>query len=108
MIYKPINSNRLQERLSEQKNVGSDSEGPCIYLQQEVESPQTTVVQHQVFEHKVKMLVVNKNNEQRLITFEIPEEDCTVEDLLELVINNLYQSNIFDFTLIFYMKYTLI
>ena len=32
------------------------------------------------------MLVTLSNGEQRLITFDIPNEDCTVQDLLEQVL----------------------
>lgn len=42
-------------------------------------------VRHQIKGNIAKMLVVFINGEQRLITFEIPHEDCTVQDLLKQV-----------------------
>lgn len=55
------------------------------YLQQEIKDPASTIVQHQINGNEAKMLVILPNGEQRLITFEVPKEDCTVLDLLEQV-----------------------
>jgi hypothetical protein len=55
------------------------------YLQQEIDDPHTAIVQQQITGNEAKMLVILANGEQRLITFEVPKEDCTVQDLLEQV-----------------------
>ncbi|KAF7988801.1 hypothetical protein HCN44_007111 [Aphidius gifuensis] len=53
------------------------------YLQKAIDNPQTEIVQDQVEGNVVKMLVVMPKNEQRLIIFDLPNEKCTVHDLLE-------------------------
>lgn len=57
--------------------------------------PSTFIVQHQVTGNVVKMLIVSNinNNNQRLITLEIPEQNCTVQDLLDIISD---QITIFD------------
>ncbi|EFN85023.1 Sentrin-specific protease 6 [Harpegnathos saltator] len=55
------------------------------YLQKTISDPQNTIVQHQINGNTAKMLVMLATGEQRLITFDIPNEDCTVHDLLEQV-----------------------
>lgn len=61
------------------------SSASVAYLQKVIENPSTTIVQNQIDGNTVKMLVVLQNEEQRLITFDIPNEPCTVQDLLEQV-----------------------
>ncbi|KAF7988796.1 hypothetical protein HCN44_007106 [Aphidius gifuensis] len=53
------------------------------YLQKVIDNPQTTIVQHQIEGNIVSILAVMSKDEQRLITFDIPNEKCTVNDLLE-------------------------
>ncbi|XP_043519425.1 uncharacterized protein LOC122533609 isoform X2 [Frieseomelitta varia] len=53
------------------------------YLEKVIHNPTNTKVQHQIQGNTAKMLVMLSNGEQRLITFDIPNEDCTVQDLLE-------------------------
>ncbi|CAL1674389.1 unnamed protein product [Lasius platythorax] len=67
---------------SEHENNSSES---VAYLQKIINDPSTAIVQHQIQGNEAKMLVMLATGEQRLITFEIPNEDCTVHDLLEQV-----------------------
>ncbi|XP_050444549.1 uncharacterized protein LOC126848050 isoform X2 [Cataglyphis hispanica] len=55
------------------------------YLQKIINDPSTAIVQHQIKGNEAKMLVILGTGEQRLITFEIPKEDCTVHDLLDQI-----------------------
>ena len=69
-----------------QENQSEDGTSASIaYLQKVIENPSTTIVQNQVDGNTVKMLVALHSGEQRLITFDIPNEPCTVQDLLEQV-----------------------
>ncbi|XP_015114998.1 uncharacterized protein LOC107039748 [Diachasma alloeum] len=65
---------------SSETDAGSES---IAYLQQTITHPHQTIVQDQIKGNTVKMLVVLPTGEQRLITFDIPNEECTVQDLLE-------------------------
>lgn len=67
---------------SEHENSSSES---VAYLQKIINDPSTAIVQHQIQGNEAKMLVMLATGEQRLITFEIPNEDCTVHDLLDQV-----------------------
>ncbi|CAL1674391.1 unnamed protein product [Lasius platythorax] len=67
---------------SEHENNSSES---VAYLQKIINDPSTAIVQHQIQGNEAKMLVMLATGEQRLITFEIPNEDCTVHDLLEQI-----------------------
>ncbi|XP_018399292.1 PREDICTED: uncharacterized protein LOC108777009 isoform X1 [Cyphomyrmex costatus] len=55
------------------------------YYKNSVNDPESTIVQQHVKGNTAKMLVMLPTGEQRLITFDIPNEDCTVHDLLEQV-----------------------
>ncbi|XP_071581214.1 uncharacterized protein [Temnothorax nylanderi] len=55
------------------------------YLQKTINDPTNAIVQHQIQGNTAKMLVMLTTGEQRLITFDIPNEDCTVHDLLDQV-----------------------
>lgn len=55
------------------------------FLEKVIHNPTNTKVQHQIQGNTAKMLVMLSNGEQRLITFDIPNDDCTVQDLLEQV-----------------------
>ncbi|XP_034942141.1 uncharacterized protein [Chelonus insularis] len=74
----------------EKSNQGDLSTGDCdsgsesfAYLQKVIDNPANAIVQQQISGNVVKMLVVLPSGEQRLITFDIPNEECTVQDLLE-------------------------
>ncbi|XP_029162555.1 uncharacterized protein LOC114934091 isoform X2 [Nylanderia fulva] len=67
---------------SEHENNSSES---VAYLQKIINDPSTAIVQHQIQGNEAKMLVMLTTGEQRLITFEIPNEDCTVHDLLDQI-----------------------
>ncbi|XP_014229529.2 uncharacterized protein LOC106654253 isoform X2 [Trichogramma pretiosum] len=54
---------------------------PCF--KQDIKDPAKTIVQHQVKGNEAKIVVILENGEQRLISFGVPEDDCTVADLLE-------------------------
>lgn len=54
-------------------------------LMLEIDDPSTAIVQNHVTVEEAKMLVKSKNGQQRLLTFGIPEDPCTVQDLLESV-----------------------
>ncbi|KAL7298667.1 hypothetical protein TKK_0008431 [Trichogramma kaykai] len=57
---------------------------PIAYpVKEEIKDPTKTIVQHQVAGNEVKMLVILKSGEQRLITFTLANHECTVADLLE-------------------------
>uniref|UniRef100_A0ABD2XM57 Uncharacterized protein n=1 Tax=Trichogramma kaykai TaxID=54128 RepID=A0ABD2XM57_9HYME len=79
----------IELRLSSSTNQVTESDSEenssesIAYLQQDVGDPAKTVVQHQVKGNEAKMLVILENGEQRLISFGVPEDDCTVADLLE-------------------------
>ena len=49
----------------------------------EIENPHTAIVQKNIENNEVKILVFLNHGEQRLITFEVPNENCRVQDLLE-------------------------
>lgn len=66
----------------EQENSSSES---VAYLQKTINDPTNAIVQHQIQGNTAKMLVMLATGEQRLITFDIPNEDCTVHDLLDQV-----------------------
>lgn len=67
---------------SECENNSSES---IAYLQKTIHDPTNAIVQHQIQGNTAKMLVMLATGEQRLITFDIPNEDCTVHDLLDQV-----------------------
>jgi len=66
----------------EHENTSTES---IAYLQKTINDPANAIVQHQVQGNTAKMLVMLATGEQRLITFDIPNEDCTVHDLLDQV-----------------------
>ncbi|KZC07907.1 Sentrin-specific protease 7, partial [Dufourea novaeangliae] len=72
-----------QQHFSSQTDSENSSSESIAYLQQVIDNPTNTIVQHQIQGNTAKMLVTFANGEQRLITFDIPNEDCTVQDLLE-------------------------
>nr|XP_033339479.1 sentrin-specific protease 7-like [Megalopta genalis] len=72
-----------QQNFSSQTDSENSSSESIAYLQQVIDNPTNTIVQHQIQGNTAKMLVTFVNGEQRLITFDIPNEDCTVQDLLE-------------------------
>ncbi|XP_011307387.1 uncharacterized protein [Fopius arisanus] len=75
-----IDGSTLDLHNSTDTDAGSES---IAYLQQTITNPQQTIVQEQIKGNTAKMLVVLPTGEQRLITFDIPNEECTVQDLLE-------------------------
>lgn len=80
----PDKTKTNQQNFSSQTEENNSSES-IAYLQQIIRKPAETIVQHQIQGNTAKMLVTLSNGEQRLITFDIPNEDCTVQDLLEQV-----------------------
>nr|XP_031839540.1 uncharacterized protein LOC116430050 isoform X2 [Nomia melanderi] len=72
-----------QQNVPSQTDSENSSSESIAYLQQVIDNPTNTIVQHQIQGNTAKMLVTFANGEQRLITFDIPNEDCTVQDLLE-------------------------
>lgn len=75
----------IQQVSSPQSEHESSSNESVAYLQKIINDPSTAIVQHQIKGSEAKMLVILISGEQRLITFEIPKEDCTVHDLLDQV-----------------------
>ncbi|XP_043675797.1 uncharacterized protein LOC122632713 isoform X1 [Vespula pensylvanica] len=78
----------LQERgiLKQQSSpsqADSEESESIAYLQKVIANPSNTIVQRQIQGNTAKMLVMLPNGEQRLITFDISNDDCTVQDLLE-------------------------
>ncbi|XP_012137297.1 uncharacterized protein LOC100878812 [Megachile rotundata] len=78
----PDKSGGNQNFTSQTDSENSSSES-IAFLQKVIRNPTDTIVQHQIKGNTAKMLVMFSNGEQRLITFDIPNEDCTVQDLLE-------------------------
>ncbi|XP_076650247.1 uncharacterized protein LOC143357617 isoform X2 [Halictus rubicundus] len=72
-----------QPNFSLQTDSENSSSESIAYLQQVIDNPTNTIVQHHIQGNTAKMLVTFSNGEQRLIEFDIPNEDCTVQDLLE-------------------------
>lgn len=80
----------MQEKTAAMQHSSPQSENENLnesvaYLQKIINDPSTAIVQHQIKGNEAKMLVILGTGEQRLITFEIPKEDCTVHDLLDQV-----------------------
>ncbi|XP_043605079.1 sentrin-specific protease 7-like isoform X2 [Bombus pyrosoma] len=75
----PIN----QQSFPSQTDSENGSTESIAYLEKVIHNPTNTKVQPQIQGNTAKMLVMLSNGEQRLITFDIPNEDCTVQDLLE-------------------------
>ncbi|KOC62807.1 hypothetical protein WH47_02510 [Habropoda laboriosa] len=74
-----------QQSFSSQTDSESSLSESVAFLEKVIHNPIDTKVQHQIQGNTAKMLVMLSNGEQRLITFDIPNEDCTVQDLLEQV-----------------------
>lgn len=70
---------------SPQLDHDSSSTESVAYLQKTISDPANTIVQHQIKGNKAKMLVMLASGKQRLITFDIPKEECSVKDLLDQV-----------------------
>lgn len=51
-----------------------------------IDDPRFSVVNHQINGKLANMLVILPNGLQKLLTFDIPDENCTVEDLLKQVV----------------------
>ncbi|XP_025270325.1 uncharacterized protein LOC105249552 isoform X2 [Camponotus floridanus] len=75
----------IQQVSSPQSEHENNSNESVAYLQKIINDPSTAIVQHQIKGNEAKMLVILASGEQRLITFEIPNEDCTVHDLLDQI-----------------------
>ncbi|XP_036141062.1 uncharacterized protein LOC105830930 isoform X2 [Monomorium pharaonis] len=84
------------ERVQEKGHVTQQSSSPRLehdnhssesiaVFQKAIHDPLNTIVRHQIPGNTAKMLVMLASGEQRLITFDIPNEDCTVHDLLDQV-----------------------
>ncbi|XP_033226791.1 uncharacterized protein LOC117179068 isoform X2 [Belonocnema kinseyi] len=86
-IQEKIISGRVtqQQSCTPKSETESNSSESYAYLQRVIENPASAIVQEQIKGNVAKMLVVLLDGEQRLITFDIPAEDCTVQDLLEQV-----------------------
>ncbi|XP_036141306.1 uncharacterized protein LOC114254295 isoform X2 [Monomorium pharaonis] len=56
-----------------------------LTIQKIIHDPSNMIVRHQIPGNMAKMLVMSASGEQKLITFDIPNEDCTVQDLLDQV-----------------------
>ncbi|XP_060818194.1 uncharacterized protein LOC132908307 isoform X2 [Bombus pascuorum] len=72
-----------QQSFPSQTDSENGSTESIAYLEKVIHNPTNTKVQPQIQGNTAKMLVMLSNGEQRLITFDIPNEDCTVQDLLE-------------------------
>ncbi|KAI4483443.1 hypothetical protein M0802_013385 [Mischocyttarus mexicanus] len=72
-----------QQSSPSQTDSESSASESIAYLQKVIDNPSTTIVQHQIQGNTAKMLVMLPNGEQRLITFDISNNDCSVQDLLE-------------------------
>ncbi|XP_015586245.1 uncharacterized protein LOC107263491 isoform X2 [Cephus cinctus] len=83
-------SENIEEQASvNQENSNEQAESECksteslAYLQKTIHDPHNTIVPQQIEGNTAKMLVLLPDGEQRLITFDIPNDECTVQDLLE-------------------------
>ncbi|XP_017760809.1 PREDICTED: uncharacterized protein LOC108551228 [Eufriesea mexicana] len=72
-----------QQSFSSQTDSENSAAESVAFLEKVIHNPTNTKVQHQIQGNTAKMLVMLSNGEQRLITFDIPNDDCTVQDLLE-------------------------
>ncbi|CAL7933808.1 unnamed protein product [Xylocopa violacea] len=75
-------STNQQNFSSQTDSQNSVSESIAIH-EKVIHNPAATKIQHHIQGDTAKMLVMLSSGEQRLITFNIPNEDCTVQDLLE-------------------------
>lgn len=78
-----------QQTCTPKPEVDNNTSESYAYLQRVIADPHTAIVQQQITGNVAKMLVVLLDGEQRLITFDIPMEDCTVQDLLEQIRTNV-------------------
>ncbi|TGZ49294.1 Sentrin-specific protease [Temnothorax longispinosus] len=74
---------QTQQSSSPRLELENSSSESFAYLQKTINDPTNAIVQHQIQGNTAKMLVMLTTGEQRLITFDIPNEDCTVHDLLD-------------------------
>lgn len=81
-------------------DVQNSAEEILVSVYEEIKSPSSVVVQHQMEGNTVKMLIILESEKQQLITFNLPNEDCTVQDLLNYVIIVLQLVNYFIIILI--------
>ncbi|XP_015187662.1 PREDICTED: uncharacterized protein LOC107072337 isoform X2 [Polistes dominula] len=72
-----------QQSSPSQTDSESSASESIAYLQKVINNPSNTIVQRQIQGNTAKMLVMLPNGEQRLITFDISNNDCSVQDLLE-------------------------
>ena len=54
-----------------------------VPIQSVIESPETTLVRDHIPGWVAKMLIFLENGDQRLITFDVPSDHCTVQDLID-------------------------
>ncbi|KAF7989037.1 hypothetical protein HCN44_007347 [Aphidius gifuensis] len=78
-----LSKQSIKSKISSNENIFTENNSNYASLLKNIVDPQTTIVQKQIDGNTVKMLVVMEDGEQRLITFNIPSEECTVNDLLE-------------------------
>ena len=71
-------------------STNTDHTESIAYLNADITDPANTIVQNQITGSEAKVLVIMDSGEQRLITFEVPRENCTVADLLEQVISIIF------------------
>ncbi|XP_066597164.1 uncharacterized protein [Prorops nasuta] len=76
--------NQLLQQSSPEFDNGSECESESLaYFRENIYNPSAAIVQHQIEDKEVKLLQLLPSGEQRLITFDIPNEECTVQDLLD-------------------------
>lgn len=54
----------------------------CTYVQKVITVPKTSVIQHQISDEIIKILIEFPDGEQKLVGFQVSDENCTIQDLL--------------------------
>lgn len=88
-VPQPVQGNELMEDDDSDTSTIVNEPESALH-REEIKNPQTAIVQKQIKGNTAKMLVALQTGEQRLITFDIPKEECTVHDLLEQVRNQVW------------------
>ncbi|XP_051174583.1 uncharacterized protein LOC127290193 [Leptopilina boulardi] len=54
----------------------------CTYVQKVITVPKTSIIQHQISDEIIKILIEFPDGEQKLVGFQVSDENCTIQDLL--------------------------
>lgn len=65
----------------------------CTYVQKVITVPKTSVIQHQISDEIIKILIEFPDGEQKLVGFQVSDENCTIQDLLMQVQYSFFVKN---------------